>query len=128
MYARRAIQAEGGGCYSAAMPPVPKPKRPRTKHFLAEWREFRDITQERAIERLGWSQSKLSRIENGKTPYSQDDLEAAAVAYDCSVVELLTVNPLKEGQVVDLMRLIRDRDEATVLAILRGLPAKQTSR
>lgn len=88
------------------MPPVPKPKRQRTKHYFREWREKNKMTQEQAIGRLGWSQSKLSRIESGKIPYNQDDLEAAAEAYDCNPSDLLTVNPLKDGEVVDLMRLL----------------------
>lgn len=60
--------------------------------------------------RLGWSQSKISRIENGKTPFDEDDLSAAAEAYGCSPTDLIEVNPAKEGQVVDLMRLLRDAD------------------
>lgn len=83
------------------MPSVPKPKRARTKHYFAEWREFRGLTQERAMDRLGWSQSKISRIENGQTPYNEDDLAAASAAYDCSPIDLLSVNPLREGELID---------------------------
>lgn len=57
--------------------------------------------------RLSWSQSKISRIESGKTPYNEDDLAAAASAYGCSPSELIEVNPHKEGEVVDLMALLR---------------------
>lgn len=89
------------------MPSVPKPKRARTKHYFAEWREYRGLTQERAIERLGWSQSKISRIESGKTPYNEDDLAAAAIAYDCSPIDLLSVNPLKEGELIDITAMLR---------------------
>lgn len=74
--------------------------------------------------RLGWSQSKISRIESGQTPYNQDDLEIAAEAYQTTPDALLTVNPLKEGDVIDLMRLIDLKDRDTVMAILRGLPNK----
>ena len=87
---------------------IPKPKRSRTKHFFREWREYRKLTQERAMERLGWSQPKISRIERGETPYSEDDLYAAAHAYQCTPTDLIEVNPLKDGDVVDLMRMIRD--------------------
>lgn len=89
------------------MPSVPKPKRARTKHYFAEWREYRGLTQERAIERLGWSQSKLSRIESGRTPYNEDDLAAAAQAYDCLPTDIISVNPLKEGALIDITALIR---------------------
>lgn len=103
------------------MPPVPKPKRQRTKHFFREWREKSKMTQEQAIGRLGWSQSKLSRLEAGKIPYNQDDLEAAAEAYGCEPAELLTVNPLKDGDVVDLMRLINDKNRDQAIRVLRAL-------
>jgi transcriptional regulator with XRE-family HTH domain len=90
-----------------AMPRVPKPKNPRTKHHFREWRLFRNLTQEQAIERLGWSQSKLSRIESGTTPYSETDLYAAAEAYNCTLVDLIEVNPLVDGEVIDLTRILR---------------------
>lgn len=103
------------------MPPVPKPKRDRTKHFFKEWRDYRGLTQDQAISRLGWSQSKISRIEAGATPYNQDDLEMAAEAYSCSVTDLLTVNPFKEGEVVDLMRMINDRNRDQAIRVLKAL-------
>ena len=76
------------------MAPVTKKKRNRSKHFFKEWREFRGMTQDTAIEHLDWSQSKMSRLEAGTTPYSQDDLEAAAEVYQCTVADILTRNPL----------------------------------
>ena len=110
--------------YDTCMPSVPKPKRARTKHYFAEWREFKQLTQERAIERLGWSQSKLSRIESGRTPYNEDDLAAAAAAYDCSPMDLISVNPLKEGEVIDITRLLKRAPPSTreqILAVVRTL-------
>lgn len=106
------------------MPSVPKPRRARTKHYFAEWREYRGITQEQAIERLGWSQSKLSRIENGRTPYNQDDLYAAAEAYNTTPTALIEVNPLKEGEVIDLVRMIHEATpeaKDAAIAVLRSL-------
>lgn len=103
------------------MAPVPKPKRDRTKHFLKEWREYRQLTQEQAIGRLGWSQSKISRIEAGQTPYNQDDLEAAKDAYDCEIWQLISVNPFKEGEVVDLLRLIDDKNRDQAIRILKAI-------
>ena len=106
------------------MAPVPKPKRERTKHFFKEWRDYRELTQEQAIGRLGWSQSKLSRIEKGETPYNQDDLETASEAYGCSTTDLISVNPFMEGEVVDLMRLIDDRNRDQAIRVLKALVAK----
>ncbi len=103
------------------MPPVPKPKRERTRHFFKEWREYRGLTQDQAIGRLGWSQSKISRIEAAQTPYNQDDLEAAAEAYRCNTVDLLTVNPFKDGEVVDLMRLLTEKNRDQAIRVLKAL-------
>jgi len=105
------------------MAPVPKPKRQRTKHFFKEWREYRGLTQDQVMGRLGWSQSKLSRLEAGLTPYNQDDLEAAADTYQCIPADLITVNPLKEGDVVDLMRLINDKNRDQAIRVLKALVA-----
>lgn len=103
------------------MAPVPKPKRERTKHFFKEWREYRELTQEQAIGRLGWSQSKISRMEAGETPYNQDDLEAAADAYRCSTTDLISVDPRKEGEVIDLLRLIDEKNRDQAIRVLRAL-------
>jgi transcriptional regulator with XRE-family HTH domain len=83
--------------------PAGKPPR---KHYLKEWREHLDITQERAMDRLGWSQSKISRVENLRIPLTLDDLYEAAEAYGRSTYELMNVNPLKEREVVDITDLL----------------------
>lgn len=103
------------------MAPVPKPRRERTKHFFKEWREYRGLTQEQAISKLGWSQSKISRRESGLTPYDQDDLEAAAEAYRCDPTDLIRVDPTKEGEVVDLMRLLNDKNRDMAVRMLKAL-------
>lgn len=103
------------------MAPVNKPKRKRQKHFFKEWREKLDITQETAINRLSWTQSKLSRIENGKTPYDQDDLEMLEEAYGISKESLLSVNPWKEGEVVDLVGIVKKMSDQDKVAALKAI-------
>lgn len=76
------------------MPPVKKPQRPLQRHFMKEWRNYRELSQERAASRLDISRSQLSKIENFKSPYSQGLIEAAAEAYNCTVADLLIRNPL----------------------------------
>lgn len=89
------------------MPQVKKPKRKLRRHFLTQWREYRNLTQEQAAPRLGISRSQLSKIENGNTPYSQGLLEAAADAYDCSIADLVMRNPLDESAPWSLMDSLR---------------------
>lgn len=92
------------------MAPKTKPKRERAKHFFREWRESRFPNQLDAEEALGWSQSKISRLEKGVTPYDQDDLEHAAAVFGCSIVDLISRPP--GGKITD---------KAEAIALLRRL-------
>ena len=87
------------------MPPVKKQKRDRDRTFLREWREFRDLKLWQAAERLEITEGTLSRIERGESPYNQDFLERAALAYGCEASELLSIDPLRP----DAPRLVYDR-------------------
>jgi len=78
------------------MAPRPKPTRERGRHFFRAWREKVFPNQQDAVEALGWSQSKISRLENGDTPYNQDDLEVAAEAFGCTPADLITRPPGQE--------------------------------
>lgn len=105
------------------MPPVKKPRPRFRKTFLKEWREYRNLTQEQAAERLDMDRSNLSRVERAEVPYSQGLLEAAAIAYACEPWDLLNVDPNKEGEVVDIMRLLKSADpteRAEILGYARG--------
>lgn len=77
----------------SGMAPIHKPKRERGRHFFRAWREKVFPNQLDAADALGWSQSKISRLENGETPYNQDDLENAAEKFGCTPVDLITRPP-----------------------------------
>lgn len=101
------------------------------KHYLRQWREYRGLSLRVLAERMEsepgvplTSHANLGRIETQKQPYSQEIMEAAAVALNCTVRDLLDVDPTKEGEVVDLMRILKRKDLATVRAIIEGLPDK----
>lgn len=81
----------------SAMAPRPKPTRERGRHFFRAWREKVFPNQLDAVEALGWSQSKISRLENGDTPYNQDDLEVAAEKFGCTPADLITRPPGDAG-------------------------------
>jgi transcriptional regulator with XRE-family HTH domain len=61
--------------------------------YLREWRKFRDLSQEELAARAGVKHSTVSRLENGITGWVQDTMEALADALDCSVSELLFMDP-----------------------------------
>lgn len=101
------------------------------KHYLREWREYRCLSLRRMAERMEsepgvqlTSHANLGRIEKFQQPYSQEIMEAAAIALNCTVRDLLEVDPSKDGDVVDLLTLLRRKDLSTVRAILEGLPDK----
>lgn len=103
--------------------------RPLGKHFLRAWREYRGLSLRQLADRMErepgvplTSHANIGRIEKFQQPYSQEIIEAAASALGCTVVDILTVDPTKAGEVVDLLALIKDKDPATVRAILMGLP------
>ncbi len=78
---------------------VQKTNRTWRKTYLRAYREKANLTLEKAIERFiafgmdDMSAATLSRIENGKQPYSQPILEIAADAYGTDVASLLMRDP-----------------------------------
>ena len=103
--------------------------------YLREWREKKGLTQGQVIDRLvaledpllPQTGASLSRLENGKQPYSERILEALADIYDCEPWELIGRHPGKEGEVVFMFdRVFRDLTEAQkrqALAIIEALKA-----
>ncbi len=110
------------------MAPVKK-KRPKLRRtFLKEWREKLHLTQEQAAERLDMDRSNLSRVERGEIPYSQPLLEAAAEAYNCEPWDILNVNPLMEGEVIDMTSILKQatpEQKAEIIGFARGRLARK---
>ena len=76
-------------------------------HYIKEWRKHRGLTQERLADRLDKTQSWVSQIERFEIEYTQGALEALAYALRCEPGDLLSVNPLMAGEVVDITALLR---------------------
>lgn len=106
------------------MPPIKKPTRNRRRHFIKEWRDYRGLTQEQAADRIGVSGTTWGRIEANKVPYNQDFLEEAAIALQCEPWDLLNRDPNKDGEVVDLMRHLSDRQKGEAEEFIRYLAQK----
>lgn len=89
-------------------------KKTRKLHYMKEWREFRDVSLRKLAERLEkepgeelLTSTSLNRIEKGEQPLTPEVLYALADAFDCGPEDILTVNPLLEPEVIDLMAAIR---------------------
>ncbi|WP_182422008.1 helix-turn-helix domain-containing protein [Aureimonas sp. ME7] len=105
----------------------------REKHFVRQWRQYRKLSLRAFADMLESAPGvplmtfvNIGRIERGEQPYTQDFLEAAAEALNASVVDLLTVDPTKEGEVVDLLRILRDRKDDQTLAVLKALASSKS--
>lgn len=82
--------------------------------YIRAWREFRDLTQEQLAERIetmtgiATTTASISRLENGKQPYSQQLLEAIADALRCDVPDLIARPPDKQWD--DSLTLLKALD------------------
>lgn len=98
-------------------------------NYLRKWRLFRRLTQMQVLDRLTVMEdpnlpktgASLSRLENGKQPYSQRILEALSDIYDCEPADLIGRDPDKEGKVVDLMARMSQTQLDQAMAVLEAL-------
>jgi len=107
-------------------------KAPHPGHYIRQWRKKRGLSLRKLAARMEiepgvplMSHANLGRIETGEQPYTQDLMEALSDALGVSVPMLIEVNPEVDGQVIDLMRLLRDKDPETVSAFLLALPSRK---
>jgi transcriptional regulator with XRE-family HTH domain len=83
-------------------------QRPRRPTFLREWREYRNLTQDQAAEKIGIDRSTLSKIERGGVTYNQPFLEAAADAYSCTPADLISRKPERISELKDVVQATKD--------------------
>ena len=89
------------------MPPVKKTHPPLRPTFLQKWRRHRGLTQEQAAELLGFSAPIISRIESGKSPYTQRFIEIAADVYGCTPGDLLDTDPTIKSPLNSIIELLK---------------------
>ncbi|SFT66911.1 Helix-turn-helix domain-containing protein [Pseudovibrio denitrificans] len=61
--------------------------------YIQKWRNHVGLTQAQAGELLELSAPLISRVEAGKTQYTQSFIEKAAKAYGCTPGQLLDTDP-----------------------------------
>jgi transcriptional regulator with XRE-family HTH domain len=98
---------------------VPRLKQSWPHHFIAEWREFRGLTQEQLAGRVDLSVSSISQLENGKQGYSQPTLEALAVALSCEPGDLLMRNPMDKNAPWSLLASLKPESREKVVDYIR---------
>lgn len=108
----------------------PDPKvQPRFKALkglplLKAWRSYRKYTQEQLAEMAGMSPGNISQLEKGLIRYSQDGLEALALALNCRPGELLSVDPTKEDAIWSLWERATPAQKAQIVAVGEALTKK----
>lgn len=87
------------------------------KHYLRAWRNYRGLSLRDLANRMEsepgvalMSHANIGRVEKGEQPYTQELMEAAAVALDTTVTDLLTVDPRIEDALAQLNALLRAAD------------------
>jgi transcriptional regulator with XRE-family HTH domain len=104
--------------------PGQQPKRQWRRQYIAAWRKHRGLSQEQLAERIGKSRGLISQLESGTTAYTAATLAALAEALSCEPWDLLNVDPTKEGQVIDIMDLLREatpEQKAEAVGFIKGL-------
>lgn len=93
----------------------------RRPTYIRAWREHRGFTQERLAERVSLTAATLSRVENGKLPYSQPMLEALAEALGCEPADLLARPPGKDFGLQSVISTMTDEQKRKSLALIQAL-------
>lgn len=70
--------------------PITEPLQPT---FIQEWRKHRGLSQTELGDAVGLSTATISQIENAKTGYKQEHLEAIARVLEVHPIDLLICNP-----------------------------------
>lgn len=102
------------------------------RHYIKHWRKKRGLSLRQLADRLETepggdlllTYASLSRIEAGDQPFTEATLQAIASALGVKPAELLEINPLVEGEVIDLMGKMDKKTKETAIQMLRLLVAR----
>lgn len=94
------------------------PKKP-VRLYIAEWRQFRDLTQEALANRVGTTKGTVSRWEKGSRDILVGALAAIAEALQCDPQDLYR-DPNKPS-VDELLRDMNAGTRENALKIIRAL-------
>ena len=86
----------------------------KVPHFLAEWRKFRGLSQERLAGRINCSAGLISQWETGETKLTEDKLGVLGQALDCEPGDILSRDP--------------NAPDYRLWRIIRGLPAEEQTQ
>lgn len=82
--------------------PHPKPRPQYAKTYLQAWLTHRNKTHDQLAEALEMSRPQITKIVNGKRPYTQAFLEAAAEYLETEPASLLMRDPTQPDHIYSL--------------------------
>jgi len=97
---------------------IPRLKLQRPRHFIREWRKYRQLTQEQLAERIGVTPGAISQIEVSRVSYTQPMLEALAAELRCRPGDLLNVDPTKDQAIWSLWESLDPPTRQQVVRII----------
>lgn len=104
------------------------PDRKLGKTYIKEWRLHRGLSLRRLAQRMEVepgveliSHASIGRIEKREQPYSQEILEAMAVALGCQPWDLLHNDPTKDGELVRLIDSLTPEQARQATAIIKAM-------
>lgn len=104
---------------------LPRPKRHAPRHYIKQWRTFRNLTQEQLAERVGVTHGALSQLERGLTNYTQPMLESLAFALQCEPADLIMRNPEDDAwspwRIYDGIRDLPEDDQRRIAAVIDAM-------
>lgn len=98
----------------------PQPKR-RRRWYLKEWREYRELSQEKLADRIGATQGLISQLENNRINYTSDLLEKLADALMCEPADLLMRNPMDPEAPWSIWETLPKPQKVQAIEILKAL-------
>jgi transcriptional regulator with XRE-family HTH domain len=97
--------------------PVHMAKQPQSRHYIREWRKFRELTLEKLAERIGMTHQNLGKIERGKVPYNQVLLELLANELRCEPADLIIRDPNLPNGIWSIWDQLEPADQARIVQI-----------
>lgn len=108
-----------------ARKPYKKARDKHPGHWIREWREAKDLSQERLAERVGLSVPQVSKIENGKQGYRQDTLEQFAAAMGLEPADLLRPPHAPKDELAAYVMGLSEKRRKRALRVLQALAAEE---
>lgn len=103
---------------------------PPVGNYLAAWREYRGLTQERLGEMVGASNSKISRIESGETELRPSFARKVAQLLGIPTIALYTINPhdhARTANLLDIWDRMSGEEQETALRMLSALVTRNNN-